>query len=188
MRAFVLKVCLFLVSRLANGQLPVEFQEALYKGEGLEFDDNVDDNDNYVSVIVGYRNQAAVAKFGDLRASGNVRQFKKMNAVTMHIPLSELASLQNDPDVAYVEEDTMVHLFAEEESWGIPVIQADTQSIPRPNSDSDCFKICIVDSGLLVRHPDIVSPFVRSFCLEILRFALTRTDHLLFMFSLFPAL
>jgi hypothetical protein len=166
MKAFVLRVCFLLVFRLANGQLPVEFQEALYKGEGLEFVDDVDDNDDYVSVIVGYKTRAAMAKFGDMRAVSNVRQFERTNAVAMQIPVRELDSFQKDPDVDSVEEDTMVHLFAEEVSWGIPAIQADTPSIPLPNSDNDCFKICIVDSGLLVRHPDIVSLFVRSLRLD----------------------
>ena len=104
MKAFVLRVCFLLVLRVANGQLPVGFQEALHKGEGLEFDDDIDDNDEYVSVIVGYKTRAAMAKFGDMRVVSNVRQFERMNAVTMQIPVSELDSLHNDPDVASVEE------------------------------------------------------------------------------------
>jgi hypothetical protein len=179
MRAFIFGVCFLLVSRFADGQL-----QSRSEGGGLEFDDD----DNYVSVIVGYKTRAAMANFGpdDRRVLRNVRQFERMDAVTMQIPVSELDSLQNDPDVAYVEEDTMVHLFAEERSWGIPAIQADTTSIPSPNSDNDCFKICIIDSGLLVRHPDIVSPFVRSLRLSILLFALP--DNLSFIISRRPAL
>jgi hypothetical protein len=100
-----------------------------------------------------------VAKFDGRWALSNVRQFERINAAAVQIPVSELDSLHNDSDVAYVEEDTMMHLFAEEVSWGISAVQADTW-IPRPSSDNDCFKICIVDSGLLVRHPDIVSPLV----------------------------
>jgi hypothetical protein len=161
MRAFRLGVCFLLVSRLANGQLRVESR---YEGGDLE----VADNGAYVSVIVGYKTRAAMGKFGDRRVLRSVRHFERMNAIAMQIPVSELDSLRNDPDVAFVEEDTMVHLFAEEVPWGIPAIQADTPIIPRPYLDNDCFKICIVDSGLLVRHPDIVSPFVRSLRLSIL--------------------
>jgi hypothetical protein len=167
MRAIIFGVCFFLL-------------QSRSKGGGLEFDDD----DNYVSVIVGYKSRAAMANFDGRRVLSNVKQFKRMNAVAVQIPISELDSLQNDPDVAYVEEDTMVYLFAEEVSWGIPAIQADTPIIPRPNLDNDCFKICIVDSGLLVRHPDIVSTFVRSLCLSILLFDLPHTEHLFSFFSL----
>jgi hypothetical protein len=168
MRAIIFGVCFLLESRLANGQLLVESR---YKGGDLE----VADNGDYVSVIVGYKSRAAMAKSGDRRILRNVRQFERMNAVAMQIPVSELDSLQNDPDVAYVEEDTMVYLFTEEVPWGIPAIQADTPIIPRPNLDNDCFNICIVDSGLLVRHPDIVSPFVR--CLRDSRSLFYSSSH-----------
>lgn len=137
-------VCLLVLFRPADGRLTSHSN-----GRGLKFDDDS------VDVIVGYKNRAAMP-------SSKSRHFERTNAVAMQIPVGELDTLKNDPNVAYVEEDTVVHLFAEKVPWGIPAIQADTLLIPRPNTDDVCFKICIVDSGLLVRHPDIVSPFVRS--------------------------
>jgi hypothetical protein len=159
-RAVICGVCFLLVFMLADGRL-----QSQSNGRGLQ----VDDNDDNVNVIVGYKNRAAMPNIEGRKPLNNVRQFERTNAVAMQIPVSELDSLQNDPDVAYVEEDSMVHLFAETIPWGIPAIQADTTIIPRPNTNSDCFKICIVDSGLLVRHSDIVSPFVfvRSLRLSI---------------------
>jgi hypothetical protein len=161
MRAVICGVCFLLVFRLADGRL-----QSQSNGRGLEFDDD----DDSVNVIVGYKNRAAMPNFEVKRPLSNVKKFERTNAVAMQIPVSELDSLQNDPDVAYIEEDSIVHLFAEKISWGIPAIQAGITIIPRPNMTNDCFKICIVDSGLLVRHPDIVSPFVfvRSLRLSIL--------------------
>jgi hypothetical protein len=150
MRAFICGVYLLLVFSFADGRL--QFQS---NGRGLEFHE-----DDSINVLVGYKNRAAMPKFDGRRALSNVRQFERTNAVAMQISVGDLDSLQNDPDVAYVEDDSIVHLFAEKVPWGIPAIQADTTIIPRPNATNDCFKICIVDSGLLVRHPDIVSPFV----------------------------
>jgi serine protease len=179
MRAYVFGLSFLLVTRVASGQLRVESR---YKAGDLE----VADTGDYVSVIVGYKTRAAMAKFGDRRVLRNVKKFERMNAVAMQIPVSELHSLHNDTDVAYVEEDTIVHLFTEEVPWGIPAIQADTPIISRPNLDNDCFKICIVDSGLLVRHPDIVSPSVRSkFAALHPCYALPHTDHLLYVFILY---
>jgi hypothetical protein len=146
-RAAICGVYFLLVFRLADGRL-----QSQSNGRGIK----VDDNDDAVNVIVGYKNRAAMPL-------SNVRQFERTNAVAMQIPISELDSLQDDPDVAYVEEDSIVHLFAEKIPWGIPAIQAHTTIIPRPNTTNDCFKICIIDSGLLVRHPDIVSLFVFAF-------------------------
>jgi hypothetical protein len=181
MRAVIGGVYFLLVFRLADGRL-----QSQSKGRGLEGDDN----DDAVNVIVGYKNRAAIPNFEGRRPLSSIRQFDRTNAVAMQIPVSELDSLQDDPDVAYVEEDSMVHLFAEKIPWGIPAIQADTTIIPRPNTTNDCFKICIVDSGLLVRHPDIVSPFVfvRSLRLSIpLLLLLTLTIPYSFFLS-FPAL
>jgi hypothetical protein len=181
MRAAICGVGFLLAFRLVDGRL-----QSQSDGRGLQ----VDDNDDVVDVIVGYKNRAAMPNFEGRMPSSNVRQFDRTNAVAMQIPISELNSLQDDPDVAYVEEDSIMHLFAETIPWGIPAIQAHTTLIPRPNTTDDCFKICIVDSGLLVRHPDIVSPFVffRSLRLSIPHLLLLTLTIPHSFFLYFPAL
>lgn len=85
--------------------------------------------------------------------------YKYANAKVVTLPRSELAALQNDSRVAYWEEDFDVYpqqvFQAETVPWGISTIQADTTSIPLADPNG-CFKVCIVDSGLLLPHPDIV--------------------------------
>jgi hypothetical protein len=83
---------------------------------------------------------------------------KRTNTAAARIPASELTTLvQNNPDVEYVERDTLKHLYSEEYIWGINAVQGGFRnSIPTPTS-KDCFKVCVVDSGFLLGHPDLVS-------------------------------
>jgi hypothetical protein len=103
-----------------------------------------------------------------LTADGARSDFRRTNAVSMQIPASEVNSLRSTTGISFVEydakafmhEDEIVTTRATQETnlpWGLAAIQANSKKIPLPLPSSDCFKICIVDSGLLVEHPDIVS-------------------------------
>jgi hypothetical protein len=83
--------------------------------------------------------------------------FRRTHAVTMSVPASQVEALLQNPNVHFVEADAMAYPHAETQSWGLRAVQADSATIPLPSTTSPCLKICIVDSGLMVDHPDIVS-------------------------------
>lgn len=121
-----------------------------------------EEGEEFVDVIVGFEDKAGRARLLRSNATpGNgrkkiVTQFTRSNAVAMKVPLSELAELEKDPDVSYIEKDNTMNLFAETVPWGISKIQGTSPGIPLPDSQADCFRVCVVDSGLMVDHPDIV--------------------------------
>jgi serine protease len=81
------------------------------------------------------------------------------------IPKYLLPSLRNDPMVESVQDNPLVYpmqvstpFTTEFMGWGLTMVQGSTlpgSTIPPPQASSDCFKICIVDSGVLLRHPDL---------------------------------
>lgn len=115
-------------------------------------------------------------------------QLKRTNAVAMTIPKSQLEALVSDPDVLYVRQDNLVYPMqsttattstsatsTEIIGWGVIAVDADSDTTipaaaaPASNqtagSDSSCFKVCVVDGGLLLSHPDIVS--ILSFVVSV---------------------
>jgi len=115
------------------------------------------DDVEMVQVIIGVKETDAVTTFSNVKGGHLKSQFKRTNAFTMTIPADELDSLEHDDRYAYVAVDSENVPFAETMSWGIPATQANSPNIPLPDPTGDCFKICIVDSGVNLNHPDIVS-------------------------------
>jgi hypothetical protein len=118
-------------------------------------------NDEMIAVIVGYKSSANVASLSSSSSStGTVSapRSKRTNTAAARIPASELITLQNNPDVAYVELDHLKYLYSETTPWGIDAVQGGyNNTIPTPPTSDDCFKVCVVDSGFLLDHPDLVS-------------------------------
>lgn len=111
-----------------------------------------------VNVIVKYKDTLNLS--GSFRRppppQGSIlNSYRRVNAESMLIPASELSALQDDPDVEYVEEDHMQYRSSETVGYGVQAIQADSVRIPTPEPSADCFNICVIDSGLLLSHPDI---------------------------------
>lgn len=114
-----------------------------------------------ISVIVGLDDTYSSAV--DLEQYGSIDTILyKARAYAMTIPDEEtLEALRNHPGVEYVDNDGMtMPMGAEEVGWGVPYIQALSDLIP-PAAPTDqqvsgCFRMCIVDGGLLASHPDIV--------------------------------
>lgn len=122
-----------------------------------------------ISVIVGLdrNHQAAV----DLQQYGTVDTvLYKAHAYAMTIPDEPtLEALKSHPGVEYVDYDGITMPMAKEEiGWGIPYIQAISDLIPPAapalEQVSGCFRMCIVDGGLMASHPDIVrlAPFLNA--------------------------
>jgi len=115
-----------------------------------------------VKVIIGLKDDPSTSPAFGEEFKSIKSEFQRANAITKTILVSEFATYENDPNVDYIEIDHPVKQFAEETPWGIAAVQADVPMlIPLSDPNEDCFKICIIDSGLLVAHPDLVS---RSAC------------------------
>jgi hypothetical protein len=118
-------------------------------------------DEEMVRVVVGFQDDQSYTEFEarwntdrSNSASQQVR-YKRTNAVAMNIPVTQWADLENDPSVAYVEEDTKSYLLSETVPYGIVAVQGTESGIPLPDPSNECFKICVIDSGLLVSHVDI---------------------------------
>jgi hypothetical protein len=124
--------------------------------------DQYEDESTGISVIVGLVPSATI----HLEQYGTIdRIIFKAEAYAMTVPdEATLERLQNHPGVEYVSHDGMTDPMTvddqEQVGWGMHYIQAMSDLIPAAapasqQSDGSCFRMCIVDGGLLVNHPDI---------------------------------
>ena len=94
-------------------------------------------------------------------------RLERSNAVALTVSKELLNELLMDPNVDFIERDHLDYPQYEDyyldstngevKSWGIKATQAHSAKIPNAVISTPCFKICVVDSGLFVDHPDIVS-------------------------------
>ncbi|QNA87901.1 S8 family serine peptidase [Massilia sp. Dwa41.01b] len=118
-------------------------------------------------VIVGFKPGAKMAMKSALggAAATAARPIFGTDAVAMEVPRSAVRSLQDNPDVEFVEEDAKRYPFAlatpstgtpyatgQQVPYGVKLVQADQLS--------DAFagnrKVCIIDSGFDRRHEDLI--------------------------------
>lgn len=81
----------------------------------------------------------------------------RSHALAISIPPANIPLLQANECVVMIEEDAVVHSLTtgrETIPWGLPLVRADSVPV---NRNVPCFKVCVIDSGLFVNHPDIVS-------------------------------
>jgi subtilisin family serine protease len=85
-------------------------------------------------------------------AGGEVaHEFPQFRKVAAWLPETALAALQNNPNVVGIEIDPARSPFAETVPYGISMVQANQVSAS-PNSG---VKVCIIDSGYSLGHPDL---------------------------------
>jgi hypothetical protein len=128
-----------------------------------------------VRVIIGFPDELQQAKFEAAAESDrslnfqNWVRYSRTNAVALTLPVSQLDALllkqtRSSSGLSYIQKDTISKLYAETIPYGISAVQGDLQGIPLASIASDdvddCFRVCVIDSGLLVDHPDI--PFVQD--------------------------
>jgi hypothetical protein len=116
-------------------------------------------DEEMINVIVKYKDTQSRSRSGSgpVPRGGRLnKQFRRINAAALSIPAKEMYTFETSPDVEYVELDHMMFLSSEKVGYGVSAIQANTDKIPSPEPSADCFNICVIDSGLLLGHPDIV--------------------------------
>jgi len=91
--------------------------------------------------------------------TSQVRHLDDFNMSVTRLTDAQLAKLRKDPDVLYVEEDAKRYLMAESVPYGITMVQANQLS----DSLTTGMKVCIIDTGYSLGHPDLPSTGVTGY-------------------------
>ena len=86
-------------------------------------------------------------------AAETVQVLPSINAVSVKLSSQQKADLASRPDVASIEIDPKRHLLAESTPYGIRMVQANQLS----DNMSGNRKVCIMDTGYTLSHPDLPS-------------------------------
>ncbi|KPQ02341.1 MAG: serine protease [Idiomarinaceae bacterium HL-53] len=96
------------------------------------------------------------------RAGGRqVVDLSSFNAMAIEVPAQALNGLRNNPNVVFVEEDFKREPMGEFESrepYGIGMVQADQVTAQFASGR----KVCIIDVGYDLGHPDFQTNFVNA--------------------------
>ena len=131
--------------------------------ETEESESSLLDSEELINVIVKYKDTLSRSSLRWVPQGGVLnKRFRRINADSLSIPMKEMAALESNPDVEYVEQDHMMFRSSEDLGYGVSAIQADSDKIPSPDPSAGCFNICVIDSGLLISHPDIVSCLLQT--------------------------
>lgn len=110
-------------------------------------------------VIIQFKpgSQAQVEKAVQ-RAGGNKHvELSKLDAMAVSVPSAALNGLRNNPNIVLVEEDSKRYLLSSQYEpgtpYGITQVQADLVS----DAGAGAVKVCIIDSGYDLGHPDLPS-------------------------------
>lgn len=108
-------------------------------------------------VIIQFKpgSQAQVEKAVQ-RAGGNKHvELSKLDAMAVSVPSAALNGLRNNPNIVLVEEDSKRYLLSSQYEpgtpYGITQVQADLVS----DAGAGAVKVCIIDSGYDLGHPDL---------------------------------
>lgn len=114
----------------------------------------------YVNVVITLKEDTPLQEFIDrlpfFGATLTVT-FRRTHAVAVTMPEELVDLLELDSQVESIEDDSPVTSFSETIPWGVSAVQGHDSSIPAPVDTGSCFSICVIDTGLQVSHPDIVS-------------------------------
>lgn len=80
-----------------------------------------------------------------------------LTGFSAHVPPGRLQALAQDPRVESIEEDLIVHAFAQALPWGVDRIDADASSALAGNGSGSVagVRIYILDTGIRSSHPDL---------------------------------
>jgi len=123
-------------------------------------------------------NKATLSDFLDRFGGRVTAELTSTHAVAIELPREQLAELERDTTfVEYVEWDRLVYpqqqrtgaqsISSSSSQWANNLIGLNTANIPpapRDQIGNDfCFRLCVVDAGVLVSHPDIVSTTIMNY-------------------------
>lgn len=81
----------------------------------------------------------------------------KSHAIAVTVPVSSLRGLMNNPNVVHVEEDAPRQLYSTQFEPGLPYGITQVQADQLSDAAAVSRKVCIIDSGYDLGHPDLPS-------------------------------
>jgi len=136
-------------------------------------------------VIVGFHKKPHAIERALVRRNNGVvrRRFRTINALSASMTEHAITKLQNDPRVAYVEEDALVQIVDAEfssleyqASWGVARIEA--ASVHAENIKGAGVKVAVLDTGIDYNHPDLDANYKAGVnYVDISRFQEPMDDH-----------
>jgi minor extracellular protease Epr len=94
-------------------------------------------------------------KEGIIEDSGGeiINSSKEVPVASAQVPLEDLNSLVNDPNIVTVEEDQIIGIHAQTLDWGVPHVKA--PNAWKSNITGNGVKISVIDTGISKDHPDL---------------------------------
>ncbi len=131
-----------------------EFQQPA-DGSDSAVGSGLNDGTDMVTVIVQYRQSPSNSHLQAMRDGGaTIRsQFQSIRAVTMHVPVSMLAVLAANPNVAYISPDRPVSMTATVDEEFATAVQADIAASQYALNGTG-IGVAVIDSGIAA-HPDL---------------------------------
>ena len=80
-------------------------------------------------------------------------ELPKQRAMAVMLSAKQLAELEQNPAIASIDKDSLRYMMGDEVPFGIPLVQGEQVSF----GGEPGFKICMVDSGFDLGHPDLPS-------------------------------
>jgi serine protease len=80
-----------------------------------------------------------------------IKSLESINAMSIELTPIQFKALKSKSNVAYIEEDNKRYISAESSPYGIAMVQANQLS----DSSTGNQKVCIMDTGYSLNHPDL---------------------------------
>jgi serine protease AprX len=131
-----------------------EFQQPA-DGSDSAVGSGLNDGSDMVTVIVQYRQSPTNSHLQSMRDGGaTIRsQFQSIRAVTMHVPVSMLAVLAANPNVAYITPDRPVSMNTSVDEEFATAVQSDIAASQYALNGTG-IGVAVIDSGIAA-HPDL---------------------------------
>jgi subtilisin family serine protease len=109
-----------------------------------------------VPVIIGFNRPPGPAEQALVRGAGGLvkHTYRLIPAIAAELPAQAVRALENHPLVSVIEPDVKVYAINEyNTSWGVAKIGA--QTVHTNGNKGGAVKVCVIDSGIDVDHPDL---------------------------------
>jgi len=108
-----------------------------------------------VPVLIGFKQVPGPSEQALVRSHGGAIKYSYtlVPAIAASIPEPAIEGLRHNPNVTYVEPDSMVYAISEVLPWGINRI--DAELVHQDNNKGAGVKVAIIDTGIDLDHPDL---------------------------------
>ena len=107
-----------------------------------------------VKVLIGFRGSSVNAEQQMVEdAGGHIQHaYHRTHIVAATLPATEVQALRESANVAFIEDDGIVHALDQQLPWGVDRINAESV---HSNNKGNGVKVAIIDTGIDISHPDL---------------------------------